>query len=348
MQGGSKEANLWEFETKVADLLRSLAVSLQLSMLLPAMLLVGGCASLLFPSALGSRDTAFVLAALTVTVSYLFNAFNMPLIRALEGYHTEGLPLTEALRAYQKLKYLAHHQQIDAGEQAWREVFKLENLLQLRGRLSPEVKVQLALWKKEWDYLRVREQERLEERFPPTYDRITATGFGNTIAAFENYPGHRYYINMPVLWPRFVPVLQENKYAAFIEGEKALLDFLINLLAVCGFIWLVALSVFSFTRRLEAGLLLVVAPVLSVVLYKGSCVAALNWGMTIRSAFDLYRFELKRALNLRLWPKAKFSDERKMWQEISEFLARGSNKDYDGFDYAVLTPGGRGNEQTRG
>lgn len=75
------------FETKIADLLRSIASSLQLSMLLPAASLVGGLLWLLLPSALkGNSGLSVAISLAVITVSYLLHAFNMVIIRAFEGY----------------------------------------------------------------------------------------------------------------------------------------------------------------------------------------------------------------------------------------------------------------------
>ena len=59
--------------------------------------------------------------------------------------------------------------------------------------------------------------------------------------------------------------------------------------------------------------------------------------MMFRSAFDLYRFELKNALGLRLPIGAKLGDEKAMWEGISKFLGNGGSDDMTVFDYAQLS-----------
>lgn len=325
------------FETKIADVIRSFASSLQLSMLLPATLLVGGLIWLLKPSALTAENDLPIAIGLTViTVSYLLNAFNMVIIRAFEGYIMADLAPVSALRAFQLEQFYHHHHRIYEYQQRINRIKELENKWQLRRELSPERERQLEKWQRGWLDRIWHEKERLEERYPPTPDRVLATGLGNAIAAFELYPERRYRIDMAHLWPRFVPTLLEKKYATFIESEKAILDFFVNLLLVSGIFWVVAIIVFAFTGRPEVGLLLLPLPILAYLLYKGSCVAAANWGTTVKSAFDLYRFELKKALNLQLPDRAELSDERAMWQGISEFLAYGRLENFGGFDYAPM------------
>jgi hypothetical protein len=306
------------FENKIAEAIRSLAASLQLSMLLPASLLIGGLIWLLMPSALTSNNgmTIFIGVAV-ITVSYLLNAFNMPIVRLLEGYIMADSPLVSILRDYQLYKYYRHHHRIYIYERIISQIDYLENKWRRRCKELPEeMERRLERWRTEWQSL--------------------ATGLGNTIAAFEIYPQRRYRIDIAQLWPRFAPTLVEKKYADFIEGEKAILDFFVNLLLVSIIIWGVCVIVFAFTGRPGVGLLFVLLPVLAYVLYKGACVAAANWGDTMKSAFDLYRFELKKALNLQLPEGAEFSDEQAMWRGISDFLAHGILDNFGGFDYASM------------
>jgi hypothetical protein len=325
------------FETKIADVLRSLASSLQLSMLLPAASLVGGLVWLLLPSALkGNSGLSVAIGLAVITVSYLLHAFNMVIIRAFEGYIMADSALMQALRAFQLEGFYRHHHRIYECQQKINAVKALENEWQFRRELSAKRKQQLKEWRRGWRDRIGHQKERLEERYPPTPGRVLPTGLGNAIAAFELYPAQRYHIDMAHLWPRFVPTLLKKKYAAFIESEKAILDFFVNLLLVNTIIWVVAVIVFPFTGRLEAGVLFLLLPIIAYLLYKGSCVAATNWGYTVKSAFDLYRFELKKALNLRLPDEAALPEERAMWQGISEFLAYGRLENFEGFDYTSM------------
>jgi hypothetical protein len=326
------------FETKIADVIRSLASSLQLSMLLPATFLVWGLIWLLEPSGLNLSNglLSLFIGLSVITVSYLLHALNMPIIRGFEGYMLPDSPPVRALRACQLYKFYRHHHLIYKYQQKINCIKALENKWQFHWELSPERDRQLERWRRGWLDLISHQRERLEERYPPTPDRVLATGLGNAIAAFELYPERRYHIDIAHLWPRFVPILVEKKYASFIEGEKAILDFLVNLLLVSGIIWIVAAGVFARTGRVSVGMLFFSLPLSAYLIYKGSCVAATNWGTTVKSAFDLYRFELKKILNLRIPEGAELPEERTMWKGISEFLAYGRLDNFDGFDYASM------------
>lgn len=321
-------------QAKIADMLGSYAASLQLSMLLPAALLVGGLTWLLAPWIVAPNIWFLIfVSSSAIVVSYFLHAFNMPIIRVLEGYIlADTLPL-KILRRHQLGKYGSHHARIDIYEDQARKIVILESMLQLHHALTEEKSVQLDRWKRTWKDLAAHEKERLEERFPDTADRVLATGLGNAIAAFEMYPQKRYCIDISQLWTRFVPALLETKYSSFIEAEKAILDFFVNTFVVSVAVWMISLGVFAATGRLDAGSLLLALPILAGLVYGGACIAAANWGNTIRSAFDLYRFELAKALRLQMTELRDLEQERYLWQGISEFLATGSTFNFAGFDY---------------
>ena len=237
------------------------------------------------------------------------------------------------LRSRQVNKFLAHHQRIHTYERKCREISQLENRWEKNDILTPQREEALQQWQRGWRSYIDHERERLEERFPPSPEYILPTGLGNTIAASEHYPYRRYHIDPIRLWPRFVPALLNNKYAGFIEGEKSILDFLVNLLLCAMLFWPVGLGVFLSSGRVDILLLLISILISAIIVYGGACVAAVNWGNTVKSAFDLYRFELMRMLHLKMDANGTLSDERRMWQGISEFLAFGRIDNFAGFDY---------------
>jgi len=325
------------FGTKLVAVLTELAVSLKLPTLLPATLLVVSLMWLISPSWLSQGDNLLLLVAIpVVTVSYLLHALNMPTIRFLEGYVMAEWPLTTLLREFQVYKFFRHYRRIRQAREATRWIQKLENDWQFRGELTREREWRLKQWRDGWEDRIWHERERLEERYPPRLAQVKPTSLGNTILAFELYPQRRYQIDATQLWTRFVPSLTEKGFDRFIEGEKAILDFLVNLLLVTCVVWIVGVLVFARTGRADAGILFGGLPVFGGLVYRAACVAAANWGTTVKAAFDLYRFDLAKALNLEAGEVENLSKERQMWQGISEFLAYGREKNFGGFDYARL------------
>jgi len=331
--------------SRITEVIRSLAVSLQFSMLIPAMLLVGGMLWLVSPNVLTTDTaTAVIIGAASLIISYVLNAFNMPIIRLFEGYIMGETPLAYALRTFEMATFHRHHKRVREYTDKVNVITRKENTWVYSKVLTPSRQLALNRWKDGWQSRIDHECERLEERFPPFPEYVLPTSLGNAIAAFEHYPRHRYGIDMIRLWPRFVPTLLENKYASFIESEKAILDFLVNLLFCAILIWPVALYEFALTGRDQVGITLLAIPMAAFIVYKGACVAAVNWGYTVKSAFDLYRFDLRRALHLKInQDNTTLSTERAMWQGVSEFLAFGSQDNFEGFDYktALVTQDAR-------
>lgn len=320
---------------KIVDILRGIASSLQF--FLPATFLVSTLIWLLMPSAFTGAPLEIIAFALAViTVLYLLQAFNGTLISILQGYFlTDSAPIS-ALTDYQLKKFYEYHERIYNYNQKIAAIQKLRNDWQFVKPLSEEHKAKLEEWEKGWREQIAIVQELLADQFPPTPDKVLPTGFGNIIAAFEFYPERQYCINYTYLWPRFVPTLLEKRYTSFIENEKALLDFFINLLVISSIIWVVAVAVFAFTGRVGAGIIFFLLPFFVVLIYNGACVAANNWGTTVKSAFDLYRFDLCKILNIKLPDRATLENEQMMWQGISDFLAYRRNERFNGYDYGVV------------
>jgi hypothetical protein len=305
-------------------------------MLLPSIILVIGGIWLGNPAWL-TGDTVSWLLLLTavITISYTLYALNMPLIRLLEGYMLAETPIAHALRAFQRWKYQRHLKQIEEYKRKLVEIRQFKEKLQWERNLTDERLLQLEAWKKAWQDRINHERERLEERYPRPA-RLLPTALGNAIAVFEAYPYERYGMDMGVLWTRFVPTLMKKDFSELIKNEKMLLDFFTNLIMVFLALWAEAMIMFAATGRHEAMILFVLLPVLTVVAYRGACVAAVNWGSTVKTSFDLYRFELHKDLNLRRPNIFSLKGEREMWEAISRFMAYGDDKEkheYDGFDY---------------
>lgn len=322
------------FSGKILDALRSIAVSLQLSMLIPATLLVVGITWLIYPTLL-TDDAVWVVAFLVITISYLLNAFNAPIIRLFEGYiGMDSVPF-RVLRENQLRQFYRHHHRVYRYVKTINEIAMIEHEWEHDAKLTDQRAREIKRWQQALRDRAAHELERLELRYPPTPDRILPTGLGNTIAAWELYPERRYYLDGVNLWPRFAPVLLDKKYGTFVESEKDIFNFLLNLLLVSLIIWPGAFIAFALTGWPLAGLVFLLMPIFGYIVYRGTCIAAVNWGVTFKVAYDLYRLDLQKALKLKLPKRAKLSDERAMWRGISEFLVYGRLRNFKEFDYVT-------------
>ncbi len=354
-------------KSEIMDALRSLFASLQLPMLLPAVILVGGVLWLVSPEAfLNNQVLLIALVFVVITVSYLFNAFNYFFNRLLEGYVWKDSWLMQEMRDYQLQQYYQHRSEashckeqiiriqekkdkiyIENRALLYKDIASLrfacckECVQNIKHEVSREIERDvdvLTQYEDEWKDFFQLENDYIRTNYPPKPTRILPTRFGNVMAMFEWYSQTRYCINGAQLWTRFVPVLMEKEYVNSLRDAKMLLDFLVNLTITSMFLWFIALFTFGYTGRADAGLLVLTLPLCFFIFYYGACAAVSRWGDKVNVAFDLYRGELKKALHLTLPFPTNMAEERKMWETISEFIRGNENAvdNFDGFDYQEM------------
>lgn len=158
---------------------------------------------------------------------------------------------------------------------------------------------------------------RLRRMYPPA-DDLLPSRLGNVLRAGQGRAGKRYGLEAGVLWPRIHPLLPQRT-AAMIDGQRDQLDMCMYF---CG--------TFLSATLIGAGLLathgvwlLVALPTLLLALlcYRAAVAAAVLFGELLETAFDLYRFDLLRALHLPL--PADRNSERDANALLSRFLLQG-------------------------
>jgi hypothetical protein len=171
------------------------------------------------------------------------------------------------------------------------------------------------------EFTKMLEDIRVE--FPQEELLIMPTRLGNTIRSFEHYPKREYGIDGAEMWPRLVASIDKD-YATLVDDAKTSCDFFITCSMLSTFL-AAAFIIVAFMRPVAVigrgeflftiGKGLIFA-FLSYALYRLAIPRALEWGKTVKSAFDLYRWKLlaqlghKRDLTTR-------AAERQLWQEIS-------------------------------
>ena len=78
----------------------------------------------------------------------------------------------------------------------------------------------------------------------------------------------------------------------------------------------------------------------------GAVNCARNWGETVRTAFDLYRYDLAKRLALE--PFGDMLEEHIRWEAFSSFIKRGSYEDFGAFRYPLPKYGVMRDETERG
>ena len=164
---------------------------------------------------------------------------------------------------------------------------------------------------------------RFKRDFPQEKWLIMPTRLGNVIRGFEYYPKREYGIDGSEMWPRLVAGV-EKEYATLVDDAKISCDFFIMSSMLSG-ILSIAFIVVAFMRPVAItgravlfttlGKSLIFA-LLAYALYLLAIPRAQEWGKTVKSAFDLYRWKLLSQLGYKQQLTTR-SAERDLWKEIS-------------------------------
>jgi len=159
--------------------------------------------------------------------------------------------------------------------------------------------------------------QELSVRFPDDKRWFLPTAFGNTLRSFEVYPRIMYGIEGVDGWSRLVTVIPE-KYLALVDDAKSQVDFWVNLGAL-SMLLLIEYIIFAVWHRTAGGywLLLLILALIGTAPYRARRVAV-EWGEMIKSAFDVYRFDLLEALHLE--SPATREKERELWLRYSQSI----------------------------
>jgi hypothetical protein len=239
------------------------------------------------------RDALLLLVA-AIVLSLIIQPLQFALIRALEGYW--GATPAGRLLAHLGVRW-----------QKWR----YDRLIDARGNTHQSGTLRAALAEQ-------REQaatERLDQY--PHRDRLLPTRLGNILRAAEDRAGNRYGLGAVTIWPRLYPLVSGRHAGILLEHRHELdvatrfcVTLLIDAVVVTGLL-------IPYGRWSLLGLLPLALAWLS---YEAALAAAGAYGVTVEATFDLYRFELLKALHLPLPPDG--NSERRLNEIVSGFLQR--------------------------
>ena len=151
---------------------------------------------------------------------------------------------------------------------------------------------------------------------------MQGTSFGNVVRAAEEYPEHAYGLSFVAVWPRLFLAMPEAMRQS-IAGSADTIQFLLttSLLAT---LFAIGAGIYVVIESLGATTYLVSvfgALVLAVLAYLGAVESAVEYGLHLRAAFDLYRNDVLTQLYRSL--PSTTDEERRTWADVSEFLKRG-------------------------
>ncbi|WP_250029281.1 hypothetical protein [Paractinoplanes maris] len=160
--------------------------------------------------------------------------------------------------------------------------------------------------------------QRLRSRYPAEYN-VRPTTLGNVLAATTETAGAAYGLDAVVAWPRLYPLLPDP-FRAIVDDLRDSLDASARLCAVTA-LTAVATAVLVLPRSGWWALLAAAPAALAALSYIGAVRAATAYGAAVRSALDVHRFALVKALHLPL--PTDHQTERLLNQQISDLLRQG-------------------------
>ena len=238
---------------------------------------------------------SLVVAAAATVVALLLTPLQLPLVRLLEGYW----PDTRAISRLKRRRCKAYAAQRD----------HLRALTAPRSSPPPAEEravIDRAVW-------------RLRHLYPEESGRVMPTRLGNILRAAEDQAGGRYGLDTVTFWPRLYPLLPD-RLAALVDDARNQLDIAARFCAI-GVLGALSTGILLVAHGGWWLLLPVALGTLSVIAHRSALNAALLYGQALQTAFDLHRFDLRRALHLPLPPD--LPTERAWNSALSAFLAQG-------------------------
>jgi len=186
--------------------------------------------------------------------------------------------------------------------------------VQLREAFTEQCRQERARLKGEYDRL----YAVFYRTFPQDPARLMPTRLGNVLRAAEEYSQLTYNFDAPTVWPRLVQQLPAEFKTRLEQSSTPLTTMLFcatlsllfavisgPLLFFVGKQWLLSIG------AVVGGLLL------SAWCYEGAIHRAVEYGMLIRTAFDLYRHELLKALHVPM-PSSPL-EEWNLWPQLMQW-----------------------------
>jgi hypothetical protein len=253
--------------------------------------------------------TIFLVFVVVVLTGFLYN-LNIPIIRLYEGYPWKNSCLGW-LWTYRKKRRFKHVRPLRLSLRYLRRQLPVTVPPNpLAGELQSQ---QTAL------------ARYINGELPDREDLLLPTRFGNVIRCFERYPEVAYSIDAITLWPRLVAKIEPG-FASTIDEAKTSVDFMVNSSFLCTMSGLAVVLIGAFARTPLSlawftyfGWRSALFLGLAVMFYRFAIGRAKAWGEQVKSAFDLYRFDLLKSLGYQQQPTTYF-EEKALWDRVSAQL----------------------------
>jgi hypothetical protein len=268
-----------------------------------------------------SLSEVSILLVNTLALGLILHPLQFAFVQFLEGYWGPS----RLARGLAARRVQQHRREFTAMRQ---RQYQLQKMLRTegRGRLNAQVGQALVPAIIEADAL-----SAALDRFPPEQRRFMPTRLGNMLRRHEDHAGKQYWLEAPTIAPHLV-FHAPREHVAFVEDARELLDLSVR---ICTLGVLATLLTFIVLFPRGAWLLVALAPyVVAYIAYRGTIVAADQYGRTLATLIDLDRFALYD--QLRLPALGTLADERARNARLMKLL-RGEPVD-GSFAYATPEP----------
>ena len=155
---------------------------------------------------------------------------------------------------------------------------------------------------------------------------IKTTELGNVIQAYDEYAYKRYQMEASVFWPRLQKVMDDD-YLKRVADQRITVDFAVTcaMLAMTLLIFCI-LGPLIYSNYVVWSILASICLLLTYASYRMAVNAAFTLGQLVRSAYDLYRLKLLKALHVE-WP-ANTTAEKASWLAISQAVSYGQSPEF--------------------
>jgi len=228
----------------------------------------------------------------------LLLALNRDLYRLLEGYRKYN-PL-KLLRWMESLRY----------QRIGNEIEKLDNEYSECIRSNRDFPTQSRTRRNEL-------MRRLVEEFPDKEEYLLPTPFGNVLRSFEIYPRFMYGIEAIDGWGRLLSVIPKA-YIELIDAAKAQVDFWVNLSIIFILLQVEYIVIASINGMALQWWIVILFVLLGTIAPLRATSSAKEWGDFVKSAFDVYRFDLLDTLGFDT-PKNR-EEEKTLWKKYSQAI----------------------------
>jgi hypothetical protein len=158
---------------------------------------------------------------------------------------------------------------------------------------------------------------QLAEEFPDKEEFLLPTPFGNVLRSFEVYPRYMYGFEAIAGWGRLLAVIPKD-YLELIDAARAQVDFWVNLGVVFILLQIEYIGLAFVTGNPLQWWVVLLFIVLGTIAPLRATSSAREWGDFVKSAFDVYRFNLLESLGMDI-PKTR-EEEKVLWTKYSQAI----------------------------